>query len=244
MQHELIFLALLIFRVHALTHHDTVPSDRHILKQTVTRNPVRCPAQVLSRKDVWQSFAGSIFSFGATALINPRTAAADIISPCPKPVSGTPANCISTASVRQLDLYMPPWVYPDEVSTAEVMARLKGAISVDTKNVIQGQSETYLRVQSTRNFAVDELVFVLQPEDHVIKFTSRQIEGPEINDFGAQRKRLEDIKKRLPIVRGMGEDFATADTAPREGALGQLKAFYGLKSGTGFEDIILEDDDL
>ena len=38
----------------------------------------------------------------------------------------------------------------------------------------------------------------------------------------------------------MGGGLNSADTAPREGVVGQLKAFYGIRSGTGFEDTLLD----
>ena len=55
------------------------------------------------------------------------------IVPCPKKAtSGTPANCVSTASVKQLDLYAAPWTWPDGLSVDEVAARLKGSIATDS----------------------------------------------------------------------------------------------------------------
>lgn len=124
--------------------------------------------------------------------------------------------------------------------TEEVIARLKGACQADIHLAVQEEGENYLELQATRNFATDTIDFVV--DDGVIRFTSLQTDGPDVNDFGAQRKRLDEIRQRSRVFQSMGAEFETADNAPREGALGQLKAFYGIRSGTGFEDIILDDD--
>ena len=53
----------------------------------------------------------------------------------------------------------------------------------------------------------------------------------------------DDLKRRIGVFQNMGEEFASADSAPREGPFGQLKAFYGLQSGSGYEDILLNEED-
>jgi uncharacterized protein (DUF1499 family) len=160
---------------------------------------------------------------------------------CKKPQGGAPANCVSTASVKQLDLYMSPWTYPEGMPVDEVMARLKGAVSTDIKLEVVEQKENYLKVKAIRNFAIDELEFLVNPVDRVITFSSQQVEGPDIGDFDGNRKRLDELKRRAQVFRAMGEEYGSADNAPREGALGQLKSFYGLGSGTGYEDILLDE---
>lgn len=155
---------------------------------------------------------------------------------------GTPVNCVSTSSVRQVDLYMPPWTIPDGMSKEEVMARLKGAIRSDPTLSITEETPKYLKVKATRNFSTDELEFLINDVDSVVTFRSQQTDGPSVSDLGANRKRLADIKKKLAFL-AMGEEYETADNAPREGALGQLKAFYGFRSGGGFEDIVLDQDE-
>jgi uncharacterized protein (DUF1499 family) len=195
-----------------------------------------------SRKEILVAMTGIFFS----SLVNPlvSTASDDMstittkVAACPS----TSSNCISTASVRQLQLYMPPWIYPDEMLPQEVLARLKGAISTDNMMTIAEQTDTAVLCKATRNFAVDELVFVVNAEDHVVTFSSRQVEGPDSSDFGAMRKRLEDLRRRAAVFQVMGGE-ESADNAPAEGALGQLKAFYGLQSGAGFEDVLLNRDE-
>lgn len=205
----------------------------------------------LSGNDAWQpswmsrstecSRRQALVGIGAclAAAGTPSSAQAEPIATIP-PCPPSNKHCISTSSVRQVDLYMPPWTYPPSMSAQEVVARLKGACQADIHLAVQEEGTNYLRLQATRNFASDTLEFVV--DDGIIRFTSLQTEGPDLNDFGAQRKRLDEIRQRSRVFSSMGAEFETADNAPREGALGQLKAFYGIRSGKGFEDIILEDE--
>lgn len=158
---------------------------------------------------------------------------------CRKPEGGAPANCISTASVKQVDLYMPPWTYPEGMPVDEVMARLKGAVSTDMKLEVVEEKENYLKVKAIRNFAIDILEFVINPAERVITFRSQQSEGPGNPDFGGNRKRLNELKRRTQVFRSMGDAFNSADSEQQEGALGELRAFYGLGTGKGFEETLL-----
>jgi uncharacterized protein (DUF1499 family) len=248
------FFAMLLLARQSTSFAPTMvgPSDRHVTARSASASEDRDCSPLQSRKTMLISSASSLLSIGASLLVNPSAASAvETITACPKPAGGSgggsPAkNCISTASVKQLDLYMPPWTFPDNISIAEAMARLKGAISEDLKLSIEEQTETFLRVKAIRGFSTDEIKFLFNAEDRVITFNSQQIDGlgdfGSQGDFGAQRKRLEEVKQRSKIFKGMGEEFATSDTAPREGKWGQLKAFYGVNYGTGYEDIVLGED--
>lgn len=184
----------------------------------------------------------------ALVCLNPWPASASevtgnppLISPCPIKESGV--SCISTASVRQLDLYMPPWTFSNDVTTDEALARLKAAIQSDSRLSLIEQGDLYLRVRASRTFATDELTFRFNPQDRVVMFSSLQVDGPGVaGSFGNQRNQLEELKRRAKVFQSMGEDLgmATADTAPREGALGQLNSFLGIRFGTGFEDVLLD----
>ncbi|GKY95708.1 hypothetical protein MPSEU_000531600 [Mayamaea pseudoterrestris] len=158
--------------------------------------------------------------------------------------SSTSTNCVSTASVRNIDFYMVPWTYPDTMSTPEVLARLKGLIQSDSTMTLESIGETYVSATASRNLGtcVDQLDFVIRPDDHVITFQSKQIQGSATtSDFGANRNRLEALRQKAGGIFGrMGEGLETADTSVREGVAGQLKAFWGLQSGAGYEDVILE----
>uniref|UniRef100_A0A7S2Y2C8 DUF1995 domain-containing protein n=1 Tax=Entomoneis paludosa TaxID=265537 RepID=A0A7S2Y2C8_9STRA len=211
----------------------------------------------LTRKDLFTNALKSCAVVAATGGLGFPTAAmaeeeaateavstpAVSIASCPKAVSGRPNNCVSTASVRQLDNYMAPWTFPRDMPTQEVLARLKGAVGTNNKLTIIGQTDTTLKVEAIRNFAKDEIVFLVNPEDRVITFLSQQVDGPEgTPDFGENRKRLDDIRRRVGVFGAMGEDISYTGS-PRQGALGQLKSFYGLQSGRGFEDVFLEEED-
>lgn len=153
--------------------------------------------------------------------------------------------CVSTANVRNLDLYLPPWTF--DLSPDEVMARLKGAILADPGcKIVEQDGNQYLKVEAERNDlfgSIDNIVFVINDTDKVVFFRSNAISN-ESPDFGFNKKRLTEIRKRAGIFGVMGESLRTADFATEgergNGPLGQLKAFYGLQSGGGFEDVVLE----
>ena len=154
------------------------------------------------------------------------------------------APCISTSNVRNMDLYLPPWTF--STSAAECMARLKGAIVADPSClIVQQDGDRHLLVEAKRNDlfgSVDTLEFVVNDNDKVVTF--RSLANNENSDFGLNRKRLDEIRKRAGVFGIMGEGLNSADSLSSDmrgnGPLGQLKAFYGLQSGTGLEDVILE----
>jgi uncharacterized protein (DUF1499 family) len=174
------------------------------------------------------------------------------IAACQKSTSNN-NNCVSTASVKQVNLFMSPWTWSNDgtISAEEVVGRLKGIIASDQtlslveSNVDRKDNENYFfRIRAARNVCTDEIEFVVNAVDHIITFRSKQVEGPDnVSDFGANRRRLDDIQKRLTIVTVLGEDMDSADAKPREGIPGQLRAFWGLQSGSGFESILLDEDE-
>jgi len=153
--------------------------------------------------------------------------------------------CVSTANVRNLDLYAPPWTF--EQSPEEAMARLKGAIVADPGcTIVDQDGSQYLAVDAERNDlfgSIDRIIFIINDKDRVVFFRSSTMNN-ENKDFGFNKKRLGEIRKRAGIFGVMGESMMTADIATDSqrgnGPLGQLKAFYGLQSGGGFEDVVLE----
>jgi uncharacterized protein (DUF1499 family) len=156
--------------------------------------------------------------------------------------------CVSTASVKNLDMYLPPWTFSSsQYSATEVMSRLKGALTADPScQIIQQEGNQYLKAQAKRSdlfWTVDELEFVINEDDQVVFFRSLATTSDSA-DFGVNKKRLEEVRKRAGIFGVMGEGMNTADSSSYSergyGPLGQLKAFYGLQSGAGFEDIVLE----
>jgi len=141
---------------------------------------------------------------------------------------------------------MPPWTF--EVSADEALARLKGAIAADPAfTVIElDEDERFIRVEVQRTFkGQDEMQFIVKGDDKVVIFQSFEKDGGTISDFGANRNRVESLRKKIGVFDIMGKGM-TADSygsvgADRGGgALGQLKAFYGLQSGKGFQDVFEE----
>ena len=159
------------------------------------------------------------------------------IAPCKKNASGGVTNCISTGSVRQLDLYAPPWTF--ETSADEAAARIKGVIASDNNLELLEEDGPFFRVKASRGFNTDTLEFLVNAQDKVVTFRAEQDGEPSVPDFGAIRKQLDSIRQRATF--GLMGQGVTADTAPSgNGPLGQLKAFYGLQSGQGFEEVFDE----
>lgn len=224
------------------------------------------------RSRLFQSTATAVAAGVITSSIGlggfrcPAAAADPSIAPCARSTTASNNNnCVSTASVKQVDLFMSPWTWPEGISAEEVLGRLKGVIASDATLTLVDQQQQFgsssssssdkksslattfysCKVRAVRNFCTDEIEFVINPVDRVVTFRSQQIEGPDsVSDFGANRKRLDEIRKRMGnILTVMGADFASADSGPREGTVGQLKAFWGFQSGGGFESVLLDQDD-
>ena len=109
----------------------------------------------------------------------------------------------------------------------------------------------YLNVEVKRLNAVDRMEFLIKSDDEVVIFRSAQIpENDEegnmksmVSDFGANRQRLDTLRKNSGGVFKLMGDGLTADSfeggaaGKRNGVGGQLKAFYGLNSGAGYESV-------
>lgn len=153
--------------------------------------------------------------------------------------------CISTSNIRQLDLYAPPWTFAS--SADEAMARLKGAIESEPLNSIvpsDDNTSRHLLVDSKRSklgTTAYRMEFIVNEADGVITFRSSAPEDITGPDFGLQRQRLSEIRDRATFGV-MGEALNSADTKSTDekgyGIVGQLKSFYGLQSGGGFEEVL------
>jgi len=159
-------------------------------------------------------------------------------------------NCVSTASVKNLYLYTPPWTF--ECSPEEAYARLKGSIAADSSLTVVAKDEEnkYIKIQTERNALggpQDELEFLVRGgPDGVVTFRSARMYANGLSDFGAIRNRLETLRQKSKVFDVMGGGL-TADSydvpLKKNGFLGQLKAFYGLQSGEGFEDVFNDDNE-
>lgn len=94
----------------------------------------------------------------------------------------------------------------------------------------------------------DEVEFIIKADDKVVLFRSTARKNGSVSDFGANRKRIDSIRQRGAVFDLMGGGM-TADSFDGGGAasrgnspFGQLKAFYGLQKGTGFESVFEEED--
>ncbi|KAG7360166.1 DUF1499 domain containing protein [Nitzschia inconspicua] len=248
---------LLPFLAEGLT--STTSSQQRRQVRDVTHNgvglqqPPSYPSEQLSRK----AFVSTILLTGAMVLGGDPSLADETATPTSPLASysiekcnmSSKSPCVSTSNVRQIDLYSPPWTFPSSYSADEIMSRLKGAIVTDsTCDIVQQDGNQHLVVQAKRPNdlfgTLDQLEFVINAQDQVVTFRSSAPEDSTATDFGLQRRRLDEIRKRAGIFGVMGDSMNTADaatTAERgNGPLGQLKAFYGLQSGGGFEDVLAE----
>ena len=158
-------------------------------------------------------------------------------------------NCVSTANIKQIDLYSPPWTF--EVSPDEAFARIKGVLKSDDSYVITEVDDEarYIRAYAQRlTIDQDEIEFLVKGDDKVVVFkSSERKEG--VPDFGANRKRCDDIRTKGAVFELQGGGL-TADSFQGGGAaargnnvFGQIKSFYGLQSGQGFESVFEEEEE-
>ena len=138
--------------------------------------------------------------------------------------------------MKQVDCYVAPWTF--ECSAAEAQARLKGVFVADSMTYSELYEEkNYLRVSAARGLATDQLEFVFDEKDKFVKLRSADAsDAISISDFGANRRRMDGIRKAANIFDVMGGSYDSIENRGT-GPLGQLKSFYGLQSGGGFEDL-------
>lgn len=168
------------------------------------------------------------------------------IEGCPKPVNGKPNNCVATSNIKQLENYSPPWKF--EVSSEEAFARLKGLIKNEPSYTVVEIDEDakYIRAEIPRINNIDAVEFVIRGDDKVVVFKSNEIKGNGLSDYGANKKRVDDLRLKSNGVFSLMGDGLTADSidggkfGKRNGIGGQLKAFYGLQSGEGFQSVFEE----
>ena len=158
-------------------------------------------------------------------------------------------------NVKNIDLYSPPWSF--EVSPDEAFARIKGVLtSADTFRLTEitevDADARYVKANVQRPFpdkGQDEVEFLVKADDKVVVFRISEKEEGSLSDSGVYRKQIDSIRKKGAVFDLMGGGM-TADSYDGGGAVskgnspfGQLKAFYGLQSGEGFESVFEEDDE-
>lgn len=161
-------------------------------------------------------------------------------------------DCVSTANIKDAKgAYSPPWTF--EVNPDEAFARIKGVLKSDDGFVITEVDDEarYIRAYAKRiTVDQDEVEFLVRGDDKVVLFRSTARSNGSVSDFGANRKRIDDIRRKGAVFDLMGGGL-TADSYDGGGAaskgngpLGQLKAFYGLQKGSGFESVFEDEDEL
>lgn len=148
--------------------------------------------------------------------------------PCP-----AEGNCISTASIRSLDKYGPPWVYAGGADQAwralkEELARNKLLTVVEID-----EGRRYARVEARSAIppsGTDDVEFLLLPADSLIAYRSNSRENiAGVGDGGSHLNRLQTVRTRIGVTE-MGADYGLDFGRQKE----QLSLFNTLRSGFGF----------
>lgn len=165
-------------------------------------------------------------------------------------------NCISTSSVKGAQTVSPPWDFtcdPEKAWTT-LLDVLKNEEKTSTNFSVDFVDTDAKYVQATikKNLVnTYTLEFYIRPDDKVVLYRSEDTDfvstttnnkNKGSSDFGASKKRLEKIRKESNGVFQISEEEYflqnyAAQSGGGNGPLGQLKAFYGLNSGQGFEDV-------
>lgn len=155
-------------------------------------------------------------------------------------------------NVKNIDSYSPPWTF--EVSPDEAFARIKGVLTSDESYRLTevDADARYIKANVARSFpdkGMDEVEFLVKGDDKVVVFRISEKEAGLSTDFAANRRRIDSIRKKGAVFDLMGAGL-TADSLDGGGAVsrgnnpfGQLKAFYGLQSGQGYESVFEDEDE-
>lgn len=142
-------------------------------------------------------------------------------------------------NIKDISMYSPPWTYSS--SSEEAFDNLKAALSKDEKvHITLSEPPSRISVDVDRQFPrQDEVKFSVLQDDKVITFVSKEKDdGALLPDFGFQKTRLGQIRESAGFSE-MGSSIGSSDTAgKRESFKTQLKSFYGLQSGSGWEDVL------
>ena len=192
---------------------------------------------------------------GAATIASPAFAEEHEITACVKP-GGAKAgggggtekgiNCVSTKNIKQVDLYSPPWTF--EVSAEEAFARLKGAISAERSMEIKeiDAEDKYIKFEVSRGLSRNIGELIIKDADKVVTFkVEEEVGGGSFAELGGVRSVLETIRKSSGVFEVMGggmtaDSYGDVSVGRGGGVKGQLKAFWGLQSGSGYEEVFDE----
>lgn len=192
---------------------------------------------------------------GVATIASPALAEEHVIQACMKP-GGAKAgggggteksiNCVSTKNIKQVDLYSPPWTF--EVSAEEAFARLKGAISAERSMEIKeiDAEDKYIKFEVSRGLSKNIGELLIKDADKVVTFkVEEEVGGGSFAELGGVRSVLETIRKSSGVFEVMGggmtaDSYGDVSMGRGGGVKGQLKAFWGLQSGAGYEEVFDE----
>jgi uncharacterized protein (DUF1499 family) len=114
-----------------------------------------------------------------------------MLDPCPK----TP-NCVSTQAPADDRAHAMPAI-PFTIPTQAVVHAIMDVIAEQKRARVVSRDTLYLHAEfRSRVFRfVDDVEFVVDPVDHILHFRSASRVGR--SDFGANRKRMEELSRLL-----------------------------------------------
>lgn len=227
---------------------------------------VPAPTAVVTEAD---AVAGTLDTVAADTTVTTTVAAAQetaaattttayTITPCPTVGMSNANNCVATSSTTKVAAYSPPWTFtcePDQAfQTLLKILKDNEESNLGIRVTLADPQQLVIKATAVRLAFVDEMEFVIRPEDNVVVMRSgERTKGAgdgstnptksSNSDFGANKARLEKMRKKSGGVFGVmgdlggGDSYGGASNGGGNGVLGQLKAFYGLQSGEGYQDV-------
>jgi len=212
-------------------------------------------AQPDSRRNFFSHASALVIGTAAATIASPAFAEEHTITACVKPGGGMAGggggteksiNCVSTKNVKQVDMYSPPWTF--EVSPDEAFARLKGTLGSERSMEIKeiDADDKYIKFEVSRGLSKNIGELLIRSDDKVVTFkVEEEASGGSFAELGGNRGVLETIRKSAGVFEVMGggmtaDSYGDVSMGRGGGVKGQLKAFWGLQSGAGYEEVFDE----
>ena len=220
--------ALILYLLAPLCNSWT-PGSIHIVPSTTTRSPPISLSLISVPSSTTFAAPRLVASLGLSILLSlpvtpPAYADVPSIQPC-----AADARCVSTSTVSSLRGYASPWLV-GKGTTASLTSELKSRGYKLTMLKAEVGGEDYVRGQAEG----ETVEFLIKPADGVVLYSSTS---------PASKFSLYDPLKQLTSIlteSGFQNGATEGQEYKKEGFVGELKAFYGMQSGKGWEDVLDE----
>ena len=191
-------------------------------------------AQPDSRRNFFSHASALVIGTAAATIASPAFADEHTITACMKPGGGMAGggggteksiNCVSTKNVKQVDLY----------------SRFR---SMEIKEI--DADDKYIKFEVSRGLSKNIGELLIRSDDKVVTFkVEEEASGGSFAELGGNRGVLETIRKSAGVFEVMGggmtaDSYGDVSMGRGGGVKGQLKAFWGLQSGAGYEEVFDE----